>query len=362
MAEGSILIVDDEYGVRSGIRTILEMDGYDVAEAADGAAALAVLGERDFDVGPARLPPARHRRPQPAPDHETARLRGHGVHDHGLRQHRHRDRSNAPGRGLLPAQAIHPEDLMGVDRDPGAPQAAARRGRTTSSRSTKPSLLARWPTEKSQTRSLVRVAARCRARGQPRRRGRAGQPGRWPAARAGAGRTGAATGGRVLGGGAARRRLRELLSAKTRIERRVAELTSATGSSSPAWSPSTASGGGDARAHPDLGDVTELRRMAMEKPRFIRTMVHEFAPARRHPQPARGRLDQEPGRRPRRVPPVPSAPTPHRQPGPAHLATCCRWRGASRRRSGARGARGPRRRARLRRGTSSLREKIAGAE
>ena len=50
MAEGSILIVDDEYGVRSGIRTILEMDGYDVAEAADGAAALAALAERDFDV------------------------------------------------------------------------------------------------------------------------------------------------------------------------------------------------------------------------------------------------------------------------------------------------------------------------
>ena len=50
MAEGSILIVDDEYGVRSGIRTILEMEGYEVAEAGDGAAALAALDERDFDV------------------------------------------------------------------------------------------------------------------------------------------------------------------------------------------------------------------------------------------------------------------------------------------------------------------------
>jgi signal transduction histidine kinase len=50
MAEGSILIVDDEYGVRSGIRTILEMEGYQVGEAGDGAAALAALSERDYDV------------------------------------------------------------------------------------------------------------------------------------------------------------------------------------------------------------------------------------------------------------------------------------------------------------------------
>jgi two-component system phosphate regulon sensor histidine kinase PhoR len=50
MAEGSILIVDDEYGVRSGIRTILEMEGYEVGEAGDGAGALAALGERDYDV------------------------------------------------------------------------------------------------------------------------------------------------------------------------------------------------------------------------------------------------------------------------------------------------------------------------
>ena len=50
MATGSILVVDDEYGVRSGIRAILEMDGYDVEDAADGAAALAQIEGRDFDV------------------------------------------------------------------------------------------------------------------------------------------------------------------------------------------------------------------------------------------------------------------------------------------------------------------------
>ena len=50
MSAGSILVVDDEYGVRSGIRTILEMEGYDVEEAGDGAAALAAVERRAFDV------------------------------------------------------------------------------------------------------------------------------------------------------------------------------------------------------------------------------------------------------------------------------------------------------------------------
>ncbi len=50
MASGSILVVDDEYGVRSGIRTILEMEGYDVGEAGDAAGALKQLEQRDFDV------------------------------------------------------------------------------------------------------------------------------------------------------------------------------------------------------------------------------------------------------------------------------------------------------------------------
>ena len=50
MATGSILVVDDEYGVRSGIRAILEMDGYDVEEAGDGAEALGHIERRDFDV------------------------------------------------------------------------------------------------------------------------------------------------------------------------------------------------------------------------------------------------------------------------------------------------------------------------
>jgi two-component system, OmpR family, phosphate regulon sensor histidine kinase PhoR len=45
-----ILVVDDEYGVRSGIRQILEIEGYEVEEAATGGEALALLQNLDFDV------------------------------------------------------------------------------------------------------------------------------------------------------------------------------------------------------------------------------------------------------------------------------------------------------------------------
>ena len=50
MAEGSILIVDDSRVRGEGIGAYVEMEGYEVAEAADGAAALAALEERDYDV------------------------------------------------------------------------------------------------------------------------------------------------------------------------------------------------------------------------------------------------------------------------------------------------------------------------
>lgn len=46
-----VLVVDDEYGVRSGIRQILEIEGYEVEEAATGEEALALLRSRTFDIG-----------------------------------------------------------------------------------------------------------------------------------------------------------------------------------------------------------------------------------------------------------------------------------------------------------------------
>ena len=46
----SILVIDDEYGVRSGISQILELEGYVVAVAETGRQALALLEERAFDI------------------------------------------------------------------------------------------------------------------------------------------------------------------------------------------------------------------------------------------------------------------------------------------------------------------------
>lgn len=50
MAVGTVLVVDDEYGVRSGLRAILAMEGYEVVEAEDGAAARAALRAAAPDV------------------------------------------------------------------------------------------------------------------------------------------------------------------------------------------------------------------------------------------------------------------------------------------------------------------------
>jgi CheY-like chemotaxis protein len=40
MKQGKILVVDDEYGIRTGVRQILEMEGFTVTEAETGREAL----------------------------------------------------------------------------------------------------------------------------------------------------------------------------------------------------------------------------------------------------------------------------------------------------------------------------------
>jgi two-component system, OmpR family, phosphate regulon sensor histidine kinase PhoR len=49
-APARILVVDDEYGVRSAVRQILELEGYEAGEAGTGEEALALLAAQDFDI------------------------------------------------------------------------------------------------------------------------------------------------------------------------------------------------------------------------------------------------------------------------------------------------------------------------
>jgi DNA-binding NtrC family response regulator len=47
---GSVLIIDDEAGIRESLQTLLELDGYEVESAAAGDEGLARIGERSFDL------------------------------------------------------------------------------------------------------------------------------------------------------------------------------------------------------------------------------------------------------------------------------------------------------------------------
>ncbi len=48
--KGRILVVDDEYGIRTGVHQLLELEGYAVEEAQTGRDALAALERRPFDL------------------------------------------------------------------------------------------------------------------------------------------------------------------------------------------------------------------------------------------------------------------------------------------------------------------------
>ena len=47
---GSVLIIDDEVGIRESLQTLLELEGYDVETAANGELGMARLGDRPFDL------------------------------------------------------------------------------------------------------------------------------------------------------------------------------------------------------------------------------------------------------------------------------------------------------------------------
>ena len=50
MSPGSVLIIDDEAAIRESLQTLLEIEGYEVETASDGAEGLARLAERPYDL------------------------------------------------------------------------------------------------------------------------------------------------------------------------------------------------------------------------------------------------------------------------------------------------------------------------
>ncbi len=50
MIQGRVLVIDDEYGIRTGVREILELEGYQVEAVETGREALAAIDSQTFDV------------------------------------------------------------------------------------------------------------------------------------------------------------------------------------------------------------------------------------------------------------------------------------------------------------------------
>ena len=269
----SILVIDDEYGVRSGIRQILELEGYTVEVAETGRQALDLLAERTFDValidyqlpdldGLTLLASIRSRKLPTM----TCMITAYANIDTAIAATRQ-------GIDFFLPKPFSPDDLLGVV-ETLARHKQVKEEAEKLRRENEANLLA-LATEKSQTASLVaslhdavlvvnrerevvlanQVMASLLGRA-------AGELLRMPVDEALA--------GEALSG------LAELLSGQDQPEQRVAELT--LGEKIFFASVVTFHGADGAALGRilTLADVTEIRKMAMEKPRFIRTMVHEF--------------------------------------------------------------------------------------
>ena len=272
MSEGSILVVDDEYGVRSGIRTILEMEGYDVEEAGDGAAALAALERRAFDVAllDYRLPDT-----DGLSLLQALKQRGCDAMVCMITAYANIDTAVAATRQgvdfFLP-KPFSPEDLEGVV----ATLLKHKRARTEAERlraEHEAGLLA-LAEEKTQTHSLVsslRDAVLVVNRegdvvlANPPMLGLLGL---------GEDEVLVRPAQEVLAGGALAPLAEQLAAPASDRTVRQLELGEQT------WMASIVTfrdAGGEARGRIlTLSDISEVRRLAMEKQKFIRTMVHEL--------------------------------------------------------------------------------------
>jgi two-component system phosphate regulon sensor histidine kinase PhoR len=269
----SVLVIDDEYGVRSGIRQILEMEGYVVEMAATGREALALLDQKCFDIalidyqlpdvdGLTLLSTMRSRKLPTM----TCMITAYANIDTAIAATRQ-------GIDFFLPKPFSPDDLLGVmetlSRHKRLKEEAEKLRRENEA-----SLLA-LATEKSQTSSLVsslrdavlvinrerevvlanHAMAELLGHQQQELLRKSVDAVLAEASLAG---------------------LADLLPVSGDDDRKISELTVG----DKIFFASVVTFRGDDGVAMGriltLADVTEIRRMAMEKPRFIRTMVHEF--------------------------------------------------------------------------------------
>jgi signal transduction histidine kinase len=269
----SILVIDDEYGVRSGIRQILELEGYDVAVAETGRDALTLLDQRPFDIALIDYQ---------LPDLDgltllaSMRSRKLGTMTCMITAYANIDTAIAATRQgidfFLP-KPFSPDDLLGVIETLSRHKQLKEEAETLRKQN-EANLLA-LATEKSQTSSLV-ASLRDAVLVINRERevvlanhAMSALLGREPKELLRVS-VDAILAAPLLSG------LASLLSAQDQEERRLAEVTIGDRVYFASVVAFHAEDGAALGRILTLADVTDLRRMAMEKPRFIRTMVHEF--------------------------------------------------------------------------------------
>jgi two-component system phosphate regulon sensor histidine kinase PhoR len=269
----SILVIDDEYGVRSGIRQILELEGYAVEVAATGREALDQLEKRTFDIalidyqlpdldGLTLLASMRSQKLSTM----TCMITAYANIDTAIAATRQ-------GIDFFLPKPFSPDDLLGVVETLSRHKKLKEEAENLR-KENEANLLA-LATEKSQTASLVaslRDAVLVTNREQEvvlANQAMATLLGRDQAELLRAPVT-AVLGKEPLAG------LADLLAVDGEPKRRLSEVTIG---DRVFFASVVTLHGNDGTALGrilTLADVTEMRRMAMEKPRFIRTMVHEF--------------------------------------------------------------------------------------
>lgn len=269
----SVLVIDDEYGVRTGIREILAMEGYDVEVAETGRHALERLEARPFDIalidyqlpdidGLTLLQAIRERKLGTL----TCMITAYANIDTAIAATRQ-------GIDFFLPKPFSPDDLLGVIETLAAHKRLKEE--TERLRRAHEASLSALATEKSQTSMLL--ASLRDAVLVVNREEEVVLVNQTMAGLLGEEQTTLLHQplSKVLQKEALSP-LYELISTLGDEERNVLEITL----NDRIYFASAVAFHGD--QHTILGriltlaDVTDLRRMAMEKPRFIRTMVHEF--------------------------------------------------------------------------------------